>query len=380
MSEKKVVFINQATGYLTIDIVNAFVPYCNRVAVISWDIREQDVPLHPSVEWSKINRYRREKATTKFSSWFMGTLRIFWLLLTKYRRYEIFYITVPPMAYLLSLVLPQKFSILVFDLYPDVLKIYKIGEGNPVYRFWAWCNRRLFKKAHRLYTLSGGMARLMEQYIPADKVEVIPNWTGLTNIREIEKKDNFFIEEQGLSGKFIVQYSGNIGVTHNVEVLVQVADLLRHRTDIFFLIIGRGNKYRDIEQLISEKKLENCRILPYQPDNILNYTLAASDLSVVVLDDISAQVSVPSKIYNIQAVGAPILGIASVNSELARHLQKYQNGVCFPASDPERIAAYIEGLFAAPDTLQALQQNARLASKDFTMANADNYRKSYFSA
>jgi glycosyltransferase involved in cell wall biosynthesis len=376
---RSIVFINQATGYLTIDIINAFVEskQFSKVALIAGSIRVQDIPLATSVQWSKITLYDRGSPRKKFASWLLGTLQIGWRLATRFRNYEVFYITIPPFAYLWSLLLPNQFSILVFDVYPDVLKIYNISERNIIYRMWSWANKRLFRKAHQLYTLGDGMANVLKQYAPKERITIIPNWPGLTNIKSIDRNENFFLKEHDLQSKFVVQYSGNIGYTHNVEVLLTLAALMKEHTDIFFLIIGRGERYTIIKQRVEEEQVSNCKVLPFQPDNILNYTLSGADLGVVLLDDKTAHVSIPSKIYNLQAVGVPILGIADTTSELALHLKKYNTGKCFDQSDLANICDYILDIKNDHSKMNQLKINAKDAANNFTSANASEYVKSY---
>jgi glycosyltransferase involved in cell wall biosynthesis len=381
MSERKrsIVFINQATGYLTIDIINQFASssHFSNVALIAGSIRVQDIPLNNRVTWSKISLYDRGNPRKKFLSWLGGTIQIFWLLLTKYRKYEVFYITIPPFAYLLSLIIRNPFSVLVFDVYPDVLQIYNISSQHVIHQLWAKCNRKLFRRAHRVFTLGQGMAKLLYQYADPAAITIIPNWSGLTQVTEITKESNSFLKQQGLVGKFIVQYSGNIGYTHNLEILVEVAGRLKTEPDIFFLIIGRGEKFNSISQMVNDAQLANCRLLPFQPDDLLNQTLSAADLGVVLLDDKTAHVSLPSKIYNMQAVGTPILAIADQESEIASHLKKYENGHCFSPHQVNDIVQYILWMKRNPDKMSELRINSRKASLDFTMDNARNYLLSY---
>ncbi len=373
------VFINQATGYLTIDIINAFAASSefDKVALIAGSIRVQDVVLHEKVRWSKIYLYNRGNPAKKFLSWLYGTSQIFFLLLTRYRRYEVFYITIPPFAYLLSLVLRNRFSVLIFDVYPDVLRIYNISERNWVYKLWTKANKTLFKKAHRVFTIGEGMASLLVKYVSKEKLTIIHNWSGLTKVKVVPRDKNHFIIEQGLQDKFIIQYSGNIGYTHNLEVLVEVAKALQAERDIFVLIIGRGERFNHIQEMVTKSNLKNCRLLPFQPDDQLNYTLSAADLGVVLLDDKTAHVSIPSKIYNLQAVAVPILGIAATDSELAHHLQKHNNGVCFSPLDIDSIVAFIKGYRFQVLLQQEWKVNSKKASVLYTMRNAQEYCDSY---
>lgn len=375
--KNKIVFINQATGYLTIDIINAFAKNFDEIALITGSIRVQDIPLNPKVKVSGTAKYDRGNTRKKMTSWFIGTIQIFFHLLFKYRNYEIFYITIPPSAYLLSLILPNKFSILVFDVYPDILKIYNIGENKWIYKAWARWNKKLFKKSYRLYTIGEGMKTLLAQYTDANNIKIISNWSGLTKIKPVEKSKNQFAIENNLEDKFVVQYSGNIGYTHNVEALVEVAKNMSEYSDIIFLIIGRGDRVNHIKNLIDKSKLENCKMMPFQPDEILNYSIAAADLGVVILDDKTAHASVPSKIYNMQAVGVPILAIASLDSEIKTHISHYKNGETFAQNNLEGIKDFILKCKNDKVYLKVLSDNSITASKDFSMQNAEKYYTQY---
>jgi hypothetical protein len=377
---RKIVFINQATGYLTIDIINSFARHFDKIALIAGSIRAQDIEIDNKVHLSKIIKYDRGTPHRKLLSWIIGTIQIFFLLAFKYSKYEVFYITIPPSAYLLSMILPNKFSVLIFDVYPDVLKIYNQNESGFIYRTWASCNRKLFAKAHRVFTIGKSMADLLSAYIPGNKIKIIPLWPGLTKVKPVPKSENLWLRNLDLQNKFIVQYSGNIGFTHNVEILIEVASRMRYDEDIHFLIIGRGERYNNILGLIETNHLTNCSLLPFQPDDVLVYSLAAADLSVVLLDEKTAHVSLPSKIFNIQAVAVPILGFSPENSELKRHLEEYNNGRCFRQSDINGIVGFIKEMKSKPAELRSLAENSGRAALFFSRENAAVYYRSYSSA
>lgn len=376
----KIVFVNQSTGYLTIDIINSFAKHFDEVHLIYGNIRVQDIPLDSKVTYSRIVEKSRSSHLTRFLAWFVASVQVFFLLLFRYRKHEIFYVSLPPFAYLSSLLLRNKFSLLMFDVYPDVLKMIKIGPRNPIYWLWAKCNRRLFRRAHRVYTIGDSLADLMAQYVPREKIHVVPLWTGLTNVHPIPKDENPFIREHNLSGKFIVQYSGNIGGTHNIETLIEAARELREHDDILFLIIGRGLKVPLVKQLIEKYQLDNCLVLPFQPDDVIRYSIAAADISVVLIEDQIANVSVPSKVYNIMAVGSGLLSISPSNSEIDKLITKHAIGVNFGKDQIKQIAEHILHVKRSAETRESYSRNALSASADYTMANADKYLDIYQSA
>lgn len=379
MSSKfgKIVFVNQATGYLTIDIINEFAKKFEEIALIAGSIRVQDTPLNDKVSWSKIIKYNRGNPLQKFISWVAGTLQIFYLLITKYRRYEIFYITIPPLVYLLSLILPNRYSILIFDVFPDALKSYNVRENNPIYKLWKRWNQKLFRDAYRVYTLGKSMAGNLKEYMDIQNLIIIPNWSGLTNAQPVRKGDNLFIQKNGYKNKFIVQYSGNIGYTHNVEILIDVARMIQSEEDIKFLIIGRGERVDYIRDLIHKYNLSNCDLLPFQPDDMLKYSLSAADFGVVILDDDAGNVSIPSKIYNYQTLGIPLLCIAPATSELNRHVNYYKNGRCFQKEDIDDIVNFIKETRDSKKELKRMADNSLRASTEFSNKNSKKYLNAY---
>ena len=77
---KKIVFINQATGYLTIDIINSFAGHFDDISLIAGSVRVQDIELNKKVKWRKIVKYDRGNPTRKLLSWIIGTIQIFFIM------------------------------------------------------------------------------------------------------------------------------------------------------------------------------------------------------------------------------------------------------------------------------------------------------------
>ena len=375
--KRDIVFINQATGYLTIDTVNSFAGHFNKVALITGSVRVQDIELDSKVEVSKIIKYDRGNNFRKMFSWLIGTLQIYALLLTKYRSFEVVYYTVPPTAYLLAGILKSNFSIVIYDLFPDALKIKGFSENSFIYKWWARKNAQVFAKARIIVTIGKSLKQKVLAYAPGAKVEVIPNWSAFSGNHPIAKEQNTCIKSEGLQGKFVVQYSGNIGVTHNVESVVELAEALKSHADIEFLIIGRGERKSVIKNLIESKNLSNCRLLPFRKDEELYESLCVADLALVTLDDKTPDISVPSKMYNLMAAGVPIMAIAALNSSIAEIIAQYQLGKTFERINIEGMKNYVLELKNNPDTRKHLADNSLEASQNFTKCNADRFLEFY---
>jgi glycosyltransferase involved in cell wall biosynthesis len=374
--KRKIVFINQATGYLTIDIINEFSKIFDDVALITGSIRIQNDKLHEKVKVDWICKYDRGNSVLKAISWIRGTIQIQYLLRRKYLDYERFYFTIPPTAYLFAEKYRTPFSIAVYDLFPDTLRISGIRSKSLLSRWWAERNKKVFSKAWRIYALSHRMECRILKYT-SNKVHVIPNWTAFSGYIPISKEENQIIKREQLGDKFIVQYSGNIGSTHNVETILEVAELLRDLRDIEFQIIGRGDRTKKIGEIINRNDLKNCKLLPFRKDDELFESLCCADLAVVTLDERTADVSVPSKIYNLMAAGVPIMAIADGKSAVAEIIKTNDMGKSFKMNDIQGMRDFIVEMKETPNLRFRFAEGSYKASKNHTKRNAAEYLRIY---
>lgn len=372
--------LNQAANYLTVGFANAFNKRFDQVALITGSVHVQGEELNSDIEISRINRWQERPAWKKAFSFLIALVRMWFLLMTKYRRYEVFFVSVPPMGYLLNLLLPHRFSMVIWDVYPDILKITGMRESHPVYRAWSALNRRSFRKAWRVFTISESMADALCEYVDKDRLIVQPIWSIFQENVRVPSDSNPFIQEHVLEGRFVVQYSGNIGVTHNVEALIDIAERLKDEKRILFQVIGRGPRQPVIERHIKELDLDNVQMLPFQSDEMFPYSLSAADLGVVILHDSVGRGSVPSKTYNLMAFGIPALYIAAPDSELALYCEEYGHAGCFNADHLDAIADFIRDLVVDEALHKDMQLRAERASTKFRRSNADRFVELYVSS
>ena len=88
----------------------------------------------------------------------------------------------------------------------------------------------------------------------------------------------------GLQDKFIVLYSGNLGISHDIESILLAAKQLSKQKNIMFVIVGEGAKKEDAVRFKEKNNLENLMILPFQPEDTLPFSLGMADISIVTLE------------------------------------------------------------------------------------------------
>ena len=98
IKDRKIVVVNQASNYLTVGFCNAFAEKFENVALVTGSIHIQGEDLNQNVEVTYINKWVERPARKKFLSYIKACLKIYWLLITKYRKHEVFFVSIPPMG------------------------------------------------------------------------------------------------------------------------------------------------------------------------------------------------------------------------------------------------------------------------------------------
>ena len=116
------------------------------------------------------------------------------------------------------------------------------------------------------------------------KSAVINNWTDDEALVPLPKDHpgvRAFKERYGLAGKFVVMYSGNIGLYYDLENLIEVIGSFKGRDDVAFAFVGEGAVKPRLEEYVLENGLSNVSFIPYQPKDELVYSLNAADVHLV---------------------------------------------------------------------------------------------------
>jgi glycosyltransferase involved in cell wall biosynthesis len=165
--------------------------------------------------------------------------------------------------------------------------------------------------------------RVVAKGVAAERVAVLPPWSHSAIVHYDERGRERFRAAHGLTGKFVVMYSGNHSPCHPLDTVLQAAQALREEPDIALVFVGGGSEFRKVVDFAERHGLGNILCLPYQPLATLADSLSAADLHLVVMGEAFAGIVHPCKIYNVLAAGSPCLYIGprlSHVTELAAHL------------------------------------------------------------
>lgn len=374
---RNILFVNQTSGYLTVDIVNAFIQSgtYNQVVLATGNEISPLLKLDSSVRLERLPFYNMKSFLTRALSWISATTKIVWLVWTKYRNFELFLISNPPTIAFAPLFFRNKYSTLIYDIYPNgLVDSGMIKESNLIYRIWAHRNRSFFERATYVYTITPGMAETLSRYCPKENIEVVELWSNPNlPVLQLAKRDNTFVQQHHLEDKFIVMYSGNMGRGHDLDKLVDVANLLKDYSDIIFVLIGDGYLKPIICDKMKQYQLGNILVLPYQDRAMLPYSLSSPDIAVVSTNKKSGKACIPSKVFDSIKLGRPIMSIAEHDSDIARLINKYNIGKNFSSDEIQEMAAFILDLSKNQDILSKYSAASFEAAKEHTADLANKF-------
>ena len=269
--------------------------------------------------------------------------------------------------------------LLIHDVYPEALEAARmIRPASFISRFISLRSRKLLDRADRIVVLGRDMAALVtrKSSVPPSRVVTVSNWADTEEIRPSAPSQNELLRRLGLEGKFVFQYSGNMGRTHDLETLLACARVLKTDPRFHLLLIGAGAKRQAAEKTALGMGLDNVTFLPPVSRRELPVSLNACHVAVVSLVPGMAGVSVPSRIYNIMAAGKPIIALADEDSEPALVVREERIGWVSPPGKVAPAVAAIKEALENPGKLIEMGLRARTASERSYSREAvlDRYR------
>ena len=299
----------------------------------------------------------------------------FFNMLFRFRRGDVVLVVTnpPPLPFAALLVAKIRFAktcLLIHDIYPDVLvPIGMTAEKSFAYRIINFFTRGLYLRCSRIIAIGRDMKdRVVAKSERLEsKTTVIANWAD-KNLSVVSKEQNPLLEELPFKGKFIIQYSGNMGRTHGLSVIADAASILEADgfTDVHWMICGWGAGKPKFKAKCEELELKSVSIHdPFPRDQLANL-IGVADASIIAFIEGMSGISVPSRMYNILASGCPIIGVTESDSELAQTITDDDLGWLSPPEDPESLAKLVKQILSDPT--QADDRRARcreIATKKF---------------
>jgi colanic acid biosynthesis glycosyl transferase WcaI len=301
-------------------------------------------------------------------------MRAFLALLKNLQRGDVVLIVTAPFALPYAVAaaarLKRARSVLIMhDLYPEVLIMAGFLRATSILtRLMRATNSLMFRVLDAVVIIGRDSESHLLRYpgMAREKIWFIPNWATLVpGVRPISADNGY----RPARARYVVGLSGNLGFTHDPDtVFAAAARLLRDDPDIHFLLSGWGIGFERLKALQSEASLPNVTVQERVPDQDLEQFLSAADVWLIPYRKNVAGVSVPSRFYNLLAVGRPVIIMSEPDAEAAFTVVEHRLGWVVTPGEPDELAKAIHDASFSNDRSQA--NRAVTVATNFSLASA----------
>lgn len=266
-----------------------------------------------------------------------------------------------PVVALVALLRRTPLVIIAQDVYPEVLFASGVSRpgslsGRLLARLFAWA----YGRARFVVVLGPCMReRMLHKGVHPERIMTISNWA--TGVLRCERgAANPLRTEWGLTRRFVVLYSGNIGVGHEFDTFLRgVAHAARRHAELAVVFIGAGSRLSELRTQVHDLGLESrVSFRDFVPAEALPISMGIADLALVTLRSGFEGVLVPSKLFGYMARGIPTLYVGP-RSDISAAIEAADCGACCASGDDVAVAQTLCRAMESAALLERWSQSAR---------------------
>ena len=247
------------------------------------------------------------------------------------------------------------------DIFPDSLVGTGLAKkGGFIWKIGRFIENFTYRNADKIIVISEDFKRnIMAKGVPESKIEVIYNWVDHNTVISVKREDNILFDRYNLDrDKFYVTYCGNIGLTQNMDMLLDVAKEMSAEQDIHFVLVGEGAYKKEVENIIRQRDIRNVTLLPFQPYKEISHVFSLGDVGLIISKPSVGENSVPSKTWSIMSAERPVIANFDEN-ELKTIIENNNCGLFTKAGDKTAFKAAILNLYKNTELKEKMGKNGR---------------------
>ncbi len=291
-----------------------------------------------------------------FSSFFVGL---------GVKNVDVIWGTSPPIfqgltAWALARIKRSKFLFEVRDLWPDFAVAVGVLKNPTLIKMSLWLEGFLYRHADQIMVNSPGYMEHVKNR-GAKSVELIPNGADPDMFNPLDRGTAFreALQVNSPEDKFVVLYAGAHGISNDLGVVLECAEILSQNPVIHFVFLGDGKEKTNLQARAAEMGLKNVTFLPSVPKNEMSAALAGSDACIAILKPLDEyKTTYPNKVFDYMAAGRPI--VLAIEGVVREVVEMADCGVFPRPGDAQDMANAIQFLEAGRAHAVAMGRNGRL--------------------
>jgi glycosyltransferase involved in cell wall biosynthesis len=204
-----------------------------------------------------------------------------------------------------------------------------------------------------------------ERGLPRERLSFLPNGADVAQLCP-RAYDQHLAGELAINGRKLFTFAGTFATYQGLELILEAAKLLRHRTDIAFAMVGDGPVRQPLMEQARREGITNVQFVPTMPLDQIPAIMSITWGALVVL----RKLQLTRKMRLAKAIPPMACGVPLIYSgwgETAGIIEREQAGICIEPEDPAALAAAIERLADDRELRDAMGRRARaLAEREFS--------------
>lgn len=279
------------------------------------------------------------------------TIKLFFYAFSIKKADAVFVYSTPPTLGLMGVLLGKLKGIPVVynlqDIFPDSLINSGIIKNGLILKIGRLIEKYTYKNSGKIVVISEDFKKIiMSRGVPEEKIEIVYNWIDTSIVKPISRDENALVNKYKMDNKkFYITYCGNIGLTQNLELLIDVAKELETYENIRFVIIGNGAHKQKLIEYSYQKNVKNLEFLPFQPYENISDVYSLGDVGLIISKKNIGNNSFPSKTWSIMSAERAVIASFDEDSELCKIINGCSCGICVPPENKTELKKAILSLY-----------------------------------
>ena len=257
-----------------------------------------------------------------------------------------------------------KSYLMMKDIFPqNGLDIGLYAKTNPMYLYFKWEEKKLYKTASKIGCMSqGNIDYLLEhnKFLTEDKMDLFPNSAVIKNISQSKQEKNSIRKKYGLKEDDVVAiFGGNFGKPQGLDFMLEIIDKYQNNEKLKFVLIGKGTEKKKIYETIKKNRIKNVLTFDYIPREEYEKLTRASDIGLIFLDHRFTIPNYPSKTLSYFESSLPIMAATDDCTDYKDMIIKEKCGFWSLSGDTKEYIKKFDKLISSESLRKEMGSNGR---------------------
>ncbi|MEW6092506.1 MAG: glycosyltransferase family 4 protein, partial [Chloroflexota bacterium] len=245
-------------------------------------------------------------------------------------------------AWALARLKRAKFLFEVRDLWPQFAIAVGVLKNPLLIRLSLWLERFLYRRADRVIVNSPGYLNHVSER-GAKRMDLVPNGAD-PEMFDPSATGAAFRTRHRLTDKFVLLYAGAHGLSNDLGVVLEAAQLLAgSNPEVQIVFLGDGKEKARLQEQAAG--LANVLFLPPIPKTEMAEALAGADACIAILKPIEEyKTPYPNKVFDYMAAGRPV--VLAIDGVIRQVVEAAGCGIFTQPGDPSALAQAVRSLAA----------------------------------